>query len=335
MPPPEACPNPSLKAKATYAHAMRSVFAFSLFVLACSPAPRVPEAPQVAPSVQNLPAVAPVPLPTPTAPAAAVAVAAGETWHRCGALECLQFTRSADAIRYVLDTTRPRFLAIGESHASIGTEGIASSAAHLRTEWLKALAGRASDLVIELPLPPQGCDDAKRAVVEKVEKPVTQNQRGDNKNEYLELGHEARRLTLQPWALEPTCADLRAVSDAGPGSIVAMLELIARLTKARLTELDARRPAGTILVAFGGALHNDVAPAPDRASWSFGPALLLASHDRYVEVDAFVPEHIKDTESWRRMPFYAHYDPKAHPAETTLLRLGPSSFVVIFPRTTP
>ncbi len=264
-----------------------------------------------------------------------VAKPSEKAWERCGALECLQFVRSVDALSFVLNTTQPRILAIGESHAPKGSEGVPSTTAHVRDEWLPALRDRASDLVIELPMAPAGCEAVKRAVVEKVEKPVTQNQRGDNKNEYVQLANTARRSGVEPWPLRPTCSDMSTVAAAGEGSVIAMLELIARLTETRLAELDTRRSATALLVAFGGALHNDVAPAPERASFSFGPALLRATRARYVELDAFVPEHIKDTDSWRRMPFYPHYDAKAHPNEATLFRLGPSSFVLVFAQSPP
>jgi len=313
--------------------------AFATLLAACTPIP----APTSASSEPSASGAKGEPTAGPTAaPVASTAAAAdptpsnptnAATWDRCGALECLHFPSATEALRLVLDTTRPRILAVGESHAPKGSEGTASSAAHFRTEWLTALRGRASDLVVELPVPPRGCNEAKQAVVEKVEKPVTANQRGDNQNEYLALANEAKRLGITPWALEPSCSELQSVSSAGEGGVVAMLELIARLTQTRLESLDARRPGDALLVGFGGALHNDVAPSAERASWSFGPALLATTKGRYVELDAFVPEHIKDTESWKRMPFFAHHDPTAHPDQATLYRMGPNAFVLVFPRT--
>jgi hypothetical protein len=255
-------------------------------------------------------------------------------WERCGELECLRFDTSADALRHVLAITRPRVLAVGESHAPRGTEGIPSTAARVRREWLPVLTGRATDVVMEMPIAPKGCEAERREVTEKVERPVTQTQRGDNKNEFLELANASRAASVQPWALEPTCAELAQVTGAGDESLAAMMTLIAELTARKLETLDARRPREALLLAYGGALHNDVAPATDRLRWSFGPRMLAKlGPSGYVELDAFVPEHVRDTDSWRRMAWYRHYDPTAAPDTVTLMRSGPASFVLLFART--
>lgn len=255
------------------------------------------------------------------------------TWERCGDLECLRFDSSSEALRHVLTTAQPRVLAVGESHAPKGSEGIPSTAEHVRREWLPVLSGLASDVVMELPIPPRNCETARREVTEKVERPVANRQRGDNKNEFLELANESRAANIQPWALEPSCVELAKVANAGEDSVAAMLTLIADLTLARLELLDSKRPSRATLLAYGGALHNDVAPALDRQSWSFGPALIRKLGARYVELDAFVPEHVRDTDGWRNMPWYRHFDPTAAPGKVTLFRTGPASFTLLFART--
>ena len=59
-------------------------------------------------------------------------------------------------------------------------------------------------------------------------------------------------------------------------------------------------------------------PKPDRAAWSFGPDLVKATGGRYVELDVFVPESIQDTDAWKAMPWYAHYDRAAYASATVL-----------------
>jgi hypothetical protein len=87
-----------------------------------------------------------------------------------------------------------------------------------------------------------------------------------------------------------------------------------------------------MVVLYGGALHNDLAPKPGREPWSFGPDLARATGGRYVELDVFVPESIQDTESWRAFAWYSRYDPAAHGGGAVLFRTAPSTFTLIFPR---
>ena len=87
-----------------------------------------------------------------------------------------------------------------------------------------------------------------------------------------------------------------------------------------------------MLVAYGGAMHNDLAPRPGHEAWSFGPAMAKSTGDRYVELDLIVPEAIKDTDVWRALPWYAHFDASAHRDHTLLITVAPSSYVLVFPR---
>jgi hypothetical protein len=141
--------------------------------------------------------------------------------------------------------------------------------------------------------------------------------------------------------LRPTCVDLNAVRDAGDRSIVATLELIARLCfgeARRLVDRDAQSywDRDKVVVLYGGMVHNDLAPSEDRASFSYAPALAVAVGGRFVEVDLVVPEYIRDDETWRRrLPCLAHYDRTRLGARTTLFRPGERRFVMVFAQTVP
>lgn len=254
----------------------------------------------------------------------------------CGALECRLFDTPQAALSRVL-LARPLVLGVGEAHAQKGMEGVRSSAKRFTDELLPTLTGRASDLVVELMLPPKSC--AKPAAEKQVraqQREVTQHQAEGNQNEYLAMNEAARKAAVLPDALRPTCADLEAAAKAGDGAVPKMLETIARLAGDKGAELVARNQkagADKVVVLYGGALHNDAEPRPERAAWSFGPALIKATGGRYVELDMFVPESIQDTESWKAMPWHAHYDRAAHGASTVLFQTGPASWVLIFPKT--
>ncbi|AUX45631.1 uncharacterized protein SOCE26_071260 [Sorangium cellulosum] len=120
---------------------------------------------------------------------------------------------------------------------------------------------------------------------------------------------------------------------AGPDAVTAMLEMIARLTAVKAKALLARdAAAGKMVIAYGGALHNDVAPRPGRERWSFGPELSTFTGGKYVELDIIVREFIKDSETWRALPWYPHFDREEHPNKAVLFNPAPGSYVLIFPR---
>jgi hypothetical protein len=85
-----------------------------------------------------------------------------------------------------------------------------------------------------------------------------------------------------------------------------------------------------IVIAYGGALHNDLTPAPARADWSYGPGLLADTQGRYVELDLIVRELIKDNDAWRSLPWYSQFDPELLAERSIVLRPAPNSYVLFF-----
>ncbi len=244
------------------------------------------------------------------------------------------FDSPGEALARVL-ADKPRVLAIGEAHAQKGSGGIASSAKRFTQELLPTLKGKSSDLLVELMLPAKGCQKKVEAVREK-QKVVTEKQAETDQNEYVLMGQEAKKLGIVPDLLRPSCADLDAIDKAGPDAVIVSLRTIARLTREQaLPMLDRGDKAGgdPLVVTYGGAMHNDTTPPPERADWSFGAELSARVKGRYVELDMYVPEFIQDTESWRRLPWYPHFDKAKNPGKTTLFHLGPGSYVMIFPAT--
>lgn len=278
--------------------------------------------------------IPPVASPPPALSTAAIAPSAAPPASDCVELGCRLFDTPADAFRAVLES-KPLVVAVGEAHAQKGTESIPSSAKRFTGELLPLLEGRASDLLVELMAPPAGCKKTTEEVKTK-QKVVTEKQTDTAQSEYVIMGNEARKRGVIPDLLRPSCADLDAIDKAGEDAIGASLATIARLTRVKVGELldrNDRAGAEKIVATYGGAMHNDLAPAPERAAWSFGPELSARAKGRYVEIDLFVPEFIQDTDSWKKLPWYPHFDRDKHPEKTTLFNPRPGSYVLIFPRT--
>ncbi len=251
----------------------------------------------------------------------------------CGELDCRQYAAPVDAF---LDAVGPDPLVVGvgEAHAPKGAT-VASSARRFADELLPALAGRASDLLVELMMPPPGCVDAA-AQVRHEQQAVTSRESERNQDDYVALGEKARGLGIVPDMLRPSCADLDAVRDAGDSAVSASLQLIARLTRTqteRLVDRDARSDAdrGKMVVVYGGLLHNDLTPPADTAAWSYAPAVAAHVGGRFVAIDLVVPEFIGDDDTWRALAWWPHYDRATMAAKVTLFRTGDRSFVLVLP----
>jgi hypothetical protein len=241
---------------------------------------------------------------------------------------------------------KPLVLAVGEAHAQKGTENIASSTKRFTEALLPILAPRASDVVVELWAPDPKCMKEVKQVA-SAQKPVTDLQASTNQNEYVTLGTKAKESGMTPWLLRPTCDEFAMLADAGADAVGAMLGLVKRLTQAKVTQLHERNlrvaDAGAeprAVIAYGGALHNDLAPADAMKEYSFGPELDRLTGGRYIELDLIVPEFVKRTPTWEKLPWYAAFEAERGSSgdgrsSATLYVLGERSFVLVFPGSAP
>src|SRR5262245_59908648 len=120
-------------------------------------------------SAQASAASASAPASAASASAQSAAPAAGKP---CGALDCRLFDTPEEAFAVVI-ADKPRVLGVGEGHAQKGTSGIDSSTKRFTERFLPMLKDKASDLIVELMLPPaKGCKPAEQEVRTK-QKEVT------------------------------------------------------------------------------------------------------------------------------------------------------------------
>jgi hypothetical protein len=252
----------------------------------------------------------------------------------CGAFECLDFASEKDAFAYVL-RDRPRVLGVGESHAQRGAPAVRSATRRFGEDLLPLLAGSATDLVIELLTPDPKCKREQTAAVEERTKPITQPQAATNQNEFVTLGFAAKKLGIAPRALSPSCDEYQSVLDAGEDDVLRFLSLIADVTVRDVSELLTKRSEPAMIVAYGGALHNDVSPREGRESFSYAARLQQRTQGRYVEVDLIVPEFVRDEEPWKGLPWYGAFDRSLERRDASLIVLSKNSYVLLFPSSAP
>jgi hypothetical protein len=260
-----------------------------------------------------------------------------------GGPACYRFAKVEDAFSWVI-AKDPLILAVGEAHAQKGTESIVSSTKRFSETLLPLVAPKSSDVVVELWAPDPKCRQEVQKVA-SVQKQVTEVQASGNQNEYLGLGTKARAVGMTPWLLRPTCDDFSMLADAGADAIDKMLGLVKRLTQTKIEELIAKqRKLGVskTVIAYGGALHNDLAPSPAMKDYTFGPELDRLVSGRYIELDLIVPEFVKKSATWEKLPWFPSFEADRAPASptggaarenVTLYATGDKSFVLIFPET--
>jgi hypothetical protein len=251
----------------------------------------------------------------------------------CGALSCTQYASAREAFAATLVDT-PLIVAVGEAHAQKGTEHIETATVRFTRDVLPMLAKQNSDLVLELMMPDPKCQRETAQVEKQVERPVTASQASSNKTEFQAMAEKAQEMGVRPHVLRPSCDELKVVADAGDDGVLKMLGLIAHLSDDLARRILARNEQQSIhkgVVLYGGAMHNDLSPVAGREAFSFGPQLAKSVNGRYVEVDLIVPEYIKDNDTWRALPWFAHYDRNKLQGRATLFTTGPKSYTLIFP----
>jgi hypothetical protein len=249
--------------------------------------------------------------------------------NACGPLDCRLYPTAKDALDDALASS-PTIVAFGEAHAPKGAS-VPSSAKRFTGELLTMFKGRASDLLVEAMMPPEGCEK-KVADVRSAHAPVHAQQAPTDQSEYLEMGNAARALGIVPDLLRPSCDDLAAINDAGADAVEATLETIRRLVVLQVSRLLARADHRMVIV-YGGPLHNDLVPPPERAAWSYAPELASKVGEKLVAIDLFVPELVTDDASWKAFAWFPYFHKGEHPSDATMFRPRDATFVVLFPET--
>ncbi|MCH2108925.1 MAG: hypothetical protein MK135_06320 [Polyangiaceae bacterium] len=262
--------------------------------------------------------------------------------HSCAQLSCEQFPDAHEALDYLAAEDRPIVIGFGEAHGRRGQKSV-STVQRFTKEILPLFQGHASSLTLELLMPPQGgCAPAKERAQATSQK-ITQGQKETNQNEYVALGHAALDHGITPDILRVSCAELSAATES-EAPVASMMALVASQTaKALRLELEKNRTqnspssetqASTSLVlAYGGALHNDPQPSPEKRTWSYGPEMKEATGNRFTAIDLLVADQMLDTPTWQAMPWYDSALAARQQftrGQVALIRLGEKSWTILW-----
>jgi len=261
-----------------------------------------------------------------SASASASASAPQATFTRCGPLDCRAYEDLASAFDETIED-KPLVVAVGEAHAKKGFESVDTAAKRFTSEIVPRLAGRTSDVLLELMAPGQGCEVANKATGKELGK-IGAKQAVEAPNEYVTLGKAAEKLGIRVSQLHPSCKELDGVAKS-KSPPVAILQLITSLsTRDVMRVITAPNHAeDKMFVIYGGAFHGEPNPPEERTEFSFAATLSKAAKGRYVSVHIFVREYIDAT--WDIWPWYPHFKADANPDKVVLFHPKPQHYVII------
>lgn len=245
-----------------------------------------------------------------------------------------RFGSAAQALGRLLQG-RPRVVAFGEFHELKDAPRVPSALRRFTEELLPVLAPHASDLVVETFVASGRCGEPEQSAVAAIE--ATTKRPASTENELVTLLKAAKAADVAPHILKVSCADYEALQSAGKAlDVEQLLRLIKTHTESEITRV-LRGPSSRkrMVASYGGALHNDLYPDKLLRSFSYGASLERLTGGRYLEVDLYVPEYIERDEQLRAEAWYPRYLKAAQAGGTVLVRRGPGSFIIVFPRTLP
>lgn len=235
-----------------------------------------------------------------------------------------------------------RVVAFGEYHQTKKDDkqaGPASALKRFTGDLLGVVAGKSSDLVLETWVTEGSCGKQEKAVVTDVQKTTERPQATEN--ELVTLARRAKESGLNPHILKLSCKDYESLHGAdGSVDYEKLLKLVNELLERKIAGVLRKRGEEgvqkTVLV-YGGALHNDLFPMAELAPYTFGQKAQRALAGRYLEVDLYVPEFIERDARLVKEPWYASYKKAAQRGaaqkSTFVVRRGPGSYILLFPRT--
>jgi len=222
-------------------------------------------------------------------------------------------------------------VAFGELHQTVKTAGVRSSIARFTDEILPVIAPRASHLIVETWVSRGDCGETEKRVTKDVAR--TTERPAETENEIVRLLRRAKELGVAPHVLDVDCHEYQSlVSSGGAVDYDRLLAMTGQhLGRAIRQALALPRPADRpLVIVYGGALHNDLAPNPEVAQYSFGPAIAALTRGDYREVDLFVPELVDSYPALRAERWYPVWRKTRIAPGTTLIRRQSRSAVLLF-----
>jgi hypothetical protein len=247
-----------------------------------------------------------------------------------GGVPMFEFSTPEAALARVLES-RPLILGVGEYHELKGAPKVPSAVKRF-TGVLPAFDGGASSLVVETWMLNGRCGAVEKQAAQAVEK--TTKRPKETEDEVTTLMGRAYDLGFVNHTLLIDCDDYRSMLDADgeldPDASLRLMRTKVEAMALKIIEKEEAGVPGKLLVLYGGALHNDLVPAPGDEPYVFGPTLQKETKGRYAELDLLVPEYVERDEDLLKQPWFAPALALARKGRHVLIRPSPGVNVLLF-----
>ncbi len=253
-------------------------------------------------------------------------------------VELTTFRTPADAFEALLAGPGPSpvILAVGEYHELSDGPKAPSALKHFSDELLPRLKGRMTSLIVETWVTTGRCGRVEKQATAQVEKTTKRPESTEDELTTM-MGRAYDLGGVTNHVLSVKCTDYEALLDAD-GTLDADRALLLVKEKLQEKTQDVRDREeggveGKLLVLYGGAIHNDLAPTPDEAKYAFGPALSQAVNDvggGYLELDLLVPEFVANDAELKAEPWFSKALQFASVGKTVLIRKTAHSAAIVF-----
>jgi hypothetical protein len=246
---------------------------------------------------------------------------------------CSTWPDAQAAFKQVLEAD-PWILAIGEYHEVLGAPKVPSALLRFSRRLLPLLKGRLRSLVAETWMRTGRCGEVEARAQRSIEK--TTRRPASTEDELTTMLGRAYELGAKNHTLLLDCAEYASLLEPDSGALDPEATLLLVKRKVEEKALQVREAGeggvpGKLLVLYGGALHNDLAPLPQWAPYSFGPALAREVPGHYVELDLLVPEYVEDDEDLRAEPWFPAALRLAKAGKTVLINPRAGQYLLLFP----
>jgi hypothetical protein len=250
------------------------------------------------------------------------------------ACPCTTFPDAKSAFAKILER-KPAILALGEFHEIEGGPKVKSAVKRFTTDLLPLLKGKAGSLVLETWITTGKCGEVEKQAVAEVQK--TTQRPATTEDELTTLLNRSDALGLKNHILLLTCDEYKSMLGSdGQLDGEKSLTLVRHKVEDKADEVREKGEAGTrerMLVLYGGALHNDLEPAPGFEGVTFGPTLQHETDGGYLEVDLLVPEYVEGDDDLKKESWFDEAMKLSATGKTVLVSPGPDTYQLLFART--
>lgn len=228
----------------------------------------------------------------------------------------------------VIARVDPLIVGFGEHHALITGAPVASSLSRFGDQILPVIAAGSISLVVESYVQDSDCGKVATETAQHVE--TTLQRPVETENHIMRVLRLSKAAGVQGYILDKmSCDDLADLKSSGEVDYSKLLGLVTKRLGDRIEQVYEKFGGEKRVLVYGGSLHNEVAPPPALADYSYVPRVSRLAGGRYLEIDFLVPELIKDDEFLPEQPWFATAMEEANPDTVLVFERGPNSYVIV------